>query len=110
MKLTRNKIALDLNYSPYKIQINYPDSDVITYVFSSEFYRKNFDARLEENRAAINETLSNKYGFKVEMDKLADLRLYNSIEKRGFLIYKGLVKVECLKEITLHGSRMICKN
>lgn len=105
-RLTRSNIAYDLNISPHEINVTYPD-EVITYVFSSDLYRLKFSNKLSEHRETIKESLSNRFGFTVVNDKLADLKLYTTIEKRGFLIYKGQVKVECLNDITLSGEQMI---
>ena len=107
--LTRSNIAYNLNISPHKLEVVYPD-EVITYIFSSELYRQKFDAKRDENREKISESLSNRFGFSIKNNKLADLKLYNTIEKRGFLIYKGQDKVECLSHITLDGNHLIMQS
>lgn len=107
--LTRSNIAYDLNISPHKTDVEYPDG-VITYVFSSDLYRQKFTERIEEHREKINASLSNRFGFAIENNKLADLKLYTTIEKRGFLIYKGQDKVECLSSITLDGNHLIMQS
>ena len=94
-KLTRRKVALDLRYSPYEITVTYPEYE-IRYVFSSELYRDKFEERIRENREAINNSLFNRFGFAIEVNLLCDIRLYSSIEKRGFLIYKEGSSEECL--------------
>lgn len=108
-KLTRSNIAYDLNHSPHQLSLNY-DEYGITYVFSSELYKNKFLEKLSSNRENINISLSNRFGFVIVNDILSDLKLYTTIEKRGFLIYKGLVKVECLNNITLDGSQLIIKS
>ena len=108
-KLTRSNVAYDLNISPHKLTVDYKDED-ITYIFSSELYKQKFIDRLEDNRNLINTSLSNRFGFTIINNKLSDLKLYLTIEKRGFLIYKGQVKVECLKDIILDGNQMIIEN
>jgi hypothetical protein len=108
-KLTRRGVAYDFNNSPFKMLISYDDDD-ITFVFSSQLYKDKFAARLEENRESINNSLSNRFGFNIINNKIADLRLYQNIEKRGFLIYKGLVKVQCLNDITLNGHKLTSKS
>lgn len=105
-KLTRDNIAYDFNISPHKHTIIYEDEE-ITYIFSSNLYKENFKARLLKNRETINESLSKRFGVRIINDKISDLRLYQNIEKRGFLLYKGQVKIECLKDITLNGHRMM---
>ena len=105
-KLTRGGIAYNLEVSPYKYEVEYPD-EMITFIFSSEVYRRKFIEKYDKNRDVINNSLSNRFGFSVKTNKLADLKLYTSIEKRGFLIYKGKVKIECLNEIILIGNQMM---
>ena len=107
--LTKSKIAYDLNISPHVENIKYGSGENIKFVFSSELYRVKFLNRLMEHREQINNSLSNRFGFKIVNDKLADIKLYTTIEKRGFLLYKGLVKVECLNDITLDGTNLIIK-
>lgn len=84
-KLTRNNIAYDLRFSPYRI-VMYYDDKVITYVFSSELYKRKFNEKIAENRIKISESLSNRFDFTITNDTLCDLVLYKKIEKRGFLI------------------------
>ena len=108
-KLTRRNIAYDFTISPYKHKVYYEDG-IIEYVFSSNLYRENFKARLNENRDVINTSLSKRFGFTIVNNKIADLRLYQNIEKRGFLLYKGPVKIECLKDIILNGHKMTKTN
>jgi hypothetical protein len=110
-KLSRANIAYDLNVSPHTFSLGYPEFDTsIRFVFSSNLYRSNFESRYQENREKINQSLSNRFGFHIKNNIIADLKLYISIEKRGFLIYKDGEKFECLKDITLDGSKLIVKS
>jgi hypothetical protein len=106
MALTRNNVAYNLNESPHRLEVPY-DTESLIYVFSSEFYKNNFYNRFLENREKISESLSNRFGFHVQNDLLADLRLYTSIEKRGFLIIKGEEKIVCQENITLDGALLM---
>lgn len=108
-KLTRSNVAHDLNISPHKVKVDYRHED-ITYVFSSELYKTKFLEKLAENRRNINISLSNRFGFHICNDLLSDLKLYITIEKRGFLLYKGQEKVECLKSVSLYGTQMIIQS
>jgi hypothetical protein len=103
MALTRNNVAYNLNESPHRLEVPYEDQSVI-YVFSSEFYKTNFYNRFLDNREKISESLSKRFGFRVQNDLLSDLKLYTSIEKRGFLIFKGEDKIVCQENITLDGA------
>lgn len=109
-KMSRRKIAYDLNISPYKFTAYYMEAPCnLTFVFSSELYKNNFGSRLIDNRKSINQSLSNRFGFKIECDLIADLKLYTTIEKRGFLICKDGDKIECLNDIILAGVNLITK-
>lgn len=108
-KLTRGKVAYNFEFSPYRYAVEYPD-ETITFVFSSELYRKKFIEKYDKNRDTINNSLSNRFGFSIKANKLADLKLYISIEKRGFLICKGRVKIECQNEILLTCELLTNKN
>lgn len=88
MALTRRNVAYNLKESPHRLEVPY-DQQILIYVFSSEFYKTNFYNRFLDNREAISESLSKRFGFQIENDLLADLKLYTSIEKRGFLILNG---------------------
>lgn len=106
-KLTKCGIAYDFNISPYKVTIEYPENDEMTYTFSSNFYKEKFMDTLEENRKRINDSLTKRFGINIEMNILADVKLYSTIEKRGFLIENQKEKFECLNIIKLDGKIMI---
>lgn len=108
-KLTRNKIAYDFEISPYYLEVPY-ENTTLKYIFSSELYRENFYNKYIENREKINISLSNRFGIEIESDILCDLKLYVTIEKRGFLIWKDEEKIKCLDCIKLNGMRMMKKN
>lgn len=103
--LTRNGVAYNLPDSPYRYNVDY-GSHSITFVFSSNLYLRNFTRKLQGNRKAINLSLSNRFGFSIENNVLCDMKLYCSIEKRGFLIYQNGERFECLKSIRLDGSNL----
>ena len=88
--ISRNGIYYDLTNSHYRVKIN-----GITYVFSSKLHKDKFIKRLEKNRKEINESLSNRFNIKLEIDILADLVLYTRIEKRGFLILNDKGEILC---------------
>lgn len=106
--LTRSKIAYDLTISPHKVIVAY-ESFKLVYVFSSGLYKRNFKDKLQSNREKINHSISNRFGFSIKNDILSDLKLYTTIEKRGFLIYKDKEKIECLNNIVLDGNNLIMK-
>lgn len=107
MALTRNNVAYNLNESPHRLEVPYDDQQILIYVFSSEFYKTNFYNRFLDNREKISESLSKRFGFRVENDLLCDLKLYTSIEKRGFLVIKGEDKIVCQENITLDGAKLM---
>lgn len=107
--LTRNGIAYNFNTSPYKATVNYSKDDSITYTFSSELYKEKFLTKLDESRNVINNSLSKRFGFDIINDKLSDIKLYSSTEKRGFLITIGDMNYTCLNIIKLDGQNKIQK-
>lgn len=108
-KLTRNNIAHDLNISPHTLVVDYLD-EKITYVFSSRLYKEKFLSQMVDNRKKINESLSKRFGIEVIFDRLADVKLYDSIEKRGFLIVlENGEKIKWLNNIILDGNRVTTK-
>lgn len=108
--LTRSNIAYDLSISPHRLRVFYGESDSICYVFSSELYMKKFSEKQEANRNQIERSLSKRFGVTARFPALADLRLYSSIEKRGFLLVRNEVEVTCPEEIILDGERVILMN
>lgn len=107
--LTRNGIAYNFKESPYFIEIEYGE-DVVRYIFSSQLNIERFNTRQEENRKKISDSLSKRFNFNIKNDVLCDLKLYTSIEKRGFLIFKNEEMIECQKSITLDGNNLIMKS
>lgn len=107
--LTRSNIAHNLEISPHRYDVGYP-SQTVQYVFSSELYRQKFIEQYESHRSKINDSLSNRFGFDVDCTSLADLKLYTTIEKRGFLVLLDGEQVKYLEDITLSGERMTKEN
>ena len=105
LSLMAPAFSYNLHRSPYKFTVKYDDIE-ITYHFSSLLYRNKFDSKIEENRQSINKSLYNRFGINIEFDKLADLKLYSTIEKRGFLISSNGDNAECLNDIILDGQKM----
>lgn len=106
--LTRSKVAYNLNISPHRINMVY-DNQEITYVFSSDLYKRKFFEKIEDNRRYYTDSLINRFGFNISLDLLCDLKLYTSIEKRGFLLIVDGDKIECQNNITFAGGRMTVK-
>lgn len=108
--LTRSNIAHDLTLSPHFLQIKYPEGQTLRYIFSSELYKRKFTDKYEENRKAINQSLSNRFGFNIEVDMIADIKLYTTIEKRGFLIYRNDEVITCQDKVILDGNSLMMKS
>ena len=111
MELTKRGIAYNLNISPHRLDVPYDVEGVtLTFVFSSDLYRKKFYDRFLDNREQIGASLSKRFGFQVESDMLSDVRLYSMIEKRGFLILKGEDKIVCRENIIFGGVKLMNKS
>lgn len=107
--LSRNGITYDLENSPYVYHIQYGEN-IFDYKFSSKLYMDKFMNKSFDNRKQVNESLTKRFGFAVEMNLLADIKLYASIEKRGFLIANQDRSYHCLNNIVLDGQSLIIKN
>lgn len=105
--LTRWGVAHNLEKSPYNLVVDYEDES-LEFIFSSQQYKDIFYRKFVDNRIKINTSLSNRFGFNIENDKLADIRLYFTTEKRGFLI-KGKEEYKCLDTIVLNGVSLMNK-
>lgn len=106
MGLTRSKIAYNLEESPHRLEVPYKDFHLV-YVFSSNLYKNKFYERFIDNRAEISESLTRRFGFRIQSDLISDLRLYSTIEKRGFLVIKDGDKVVCQENIILSGENLM---
>lgn len=106
-QLTRGGVAYNFEHSPHKATIQYSDGDSIEYTFSSNLYREKFLDRLEENRKRIHLSLTKRFNFKIYNNKLSDLQLYMSIEKRGFLIKENERVHKCPNAIKLNGLTLM---
>lgn len=104
-QLTRSKVAYDLSISPHRFSVTYGDSS-IEFVFSSDLYKRKFMEKQHENRKTISNSLTKRFGVRVQCSILPDLKLYTTIEKRGFLLFKDGVEVKCQDGIILDGERV----
>lgn len=109
VKLSKGGVTIDFDNTPFSKKIIYASNNYMIYYFSSNLYLNKFKERLEENRLKINSSLSNRFGFEIENDVLCDIKLYSSIEKRGFLIKNHKEGFECLESIRLDGKRATLK-
>lgn len=108
--LTRSKIAYDLSISPHRAVINYGENSSLAFVFSSNLYKTKFLEKVEENREQISNSLTKRFGVQVNYPILADIRLYTTIEKRGFLLFKNGVEVKCPQQVILDGEIVTLKS
>lgn len=110
VKLSRGGVCNDLSITPFKKKIVYSSNNWLMYNFSSQLNLNRFLDRLEENRNKLNLSLSNRFGFEIENNVLCDIKLYSSIEKRGFLLKNHKEGFECLASIRLDGKRATIKS
>ena len=107
--VTRSQVFHNgLDESIHRIDIKYQD-ETLTYVFSSELYMNIFYKKVNEHRQKINNSLSKRFGFEIEVNKIADLKLYTTTEKRGFLIL-GKEEFRCLDNLKLIGANLMKLN
>lgn len=107
--LTRAKVCYNLHNSPYQLIMKYEEQEIV-YRFSSELYKTKFIEKVANHREDINTSLSKRFSVKFNADIVADLRLYSSIEKRGFSISLNGELIECQNNIVLDGLKMTARN
>lgn len=74
-------ICYSLEKSPYRVTVYN-----LTYFFSSKRYADKFRDNLLENRELFKTQWSSRMKIPFESDAMADIQLYQNIEKRGFYI------------------------
>ena len=85
---TKNGIELNLKESNYTY--NYKG---FLFYFSSEFYKQKF---IEKINSYINEEqlkINAKYQVKIDLEMFFAIALYRKIEKRGFYVTVGSIKL-----------------
>ena len=107
-KLTRSGIAYSLEDSPYMTTIDYSNAE-ITYAFSSDLYKRMFIQKYEQNRDDINISLTNRFGFSIVNNVLCDIKLYLTVEKRGFLIIANGIGIHSPNGLLLDGDSILKK-
>lgn len=110
VKLSKGGVTMNLQETPFKKKIIYASNNYVVFFFSSKLYLRKFEERLVENREKINSSLSNRFGFEIKNDVLCDIKLYSSIEKRGFLLKNHKEGFGCLENIRLDGKRPTIRN
>ena len=108
-QLTRSNVAYDLTISPHRLSVDYGESS-LEYVFSSDLYKRKFLEKMHDHRENISNSLTKRFGVKVQSTILSDLKLYTTIEKRGFLLFKDGVEAKCPDRIILDGERVTLRN
>lgn len=109
MSLTRNGISYKFHESPYETKVTYENIDLI-FRFSSANNVKKFLNKSTNNRDVVNSSLSKRFKINVTLNFLADLKLYTSVETRGFLIISEGNYFECLEEVEFDGHHLTKKN
>lgn len=82
----------------------------ITFVFSSDMHKIKFIQRYETHREKVSKSLKNRFGYTINVQTLADLVLYETIEKRGFLIYTEVGEISCPTKVKLSGENLTKNN
>ena len=110
-KITKSGVCYDMDNTPYVVNQYYRVSDqLISYHLSSVYNQNNFIRRMNEHREKIKDSLTKRFGYEAQNNVIADLQLYQMIEKRGFLIKLDGETIRCLDDLKLDGSQMTKKN
>ena len=102
---TRAGIEYNLKCSPYSCSFN-----GVRFIFSSIFHCKNFILQRGINLNKLNESLSNRFKFSINIPILSDLQLYSKIETRGFLIQNEKGEYLCKENLILSGEKVMKRN
>ena len=108
-QLTRSNIAYDLSISPHRYTLKYGENS-LEFIFSSDLYKRKFIEKYNDHREQIANSLSKRFGVAVNIPVLADIRLYTTIEKRGFLLVGNGVELQCPDRIILDGEKVTLKS
>jgi hypothetical protein len=78
----------------------------IKFYFSEDKFLQRFKEKLDESVSTFNQKINRiyRYAYDIQFDDLALIRLYMSIEKRGFLLETDGVKITCLNQIKIQGK------
>lgn len=97
---TKNGIEYNLNASPYKCTWR-----GLEFYFSSALHLQKFQDKLEIRIDWLNDSMTRRFHFSVEVDYIAVIQLYCQVETRGFLIYDNDKSrwYDCRENITLRG-------
>ena len=97
---TKNGVEYNLNASPYKCTWR-----GLEFFFSSVLHLQKFQDKLESRIEWMNDSMTRRFHFSVELDNIAVIQLYCQIETRGFLINDVNKSrwYDCRENITLHG-------
>lgn len=99
--MTKDGIEYDFNKTPYEVSKKYNGS-ILTYKFSSEFYKNKFIILSRESR--VNKKLK-LLGINYDETLLHDIKLYSLIEKRGFqIVTSHLTKINKISDLKIKIS------
>lgn len=82
MKLTANGVCYDLKETPFQYE-----RFGMVYCFSSRTHQEKFAREYRKREEWLSDSLSRRFKIKFDADMLADIQLYQMIEKRGFYVF-----------------------
>lgn len=97
---TKNGIEYRLAESPYNCTWR-----GLVFFFSSALHLSKFQDKLNARIDWLNDSMTRRFHFSVEVDYIAALQLYCQVETRGFAIYDESIGrwYDCRENITLRG-------
>lgn len=99
--MTKDGIEYNFDKTPYETTKKY-NGCVLTFKFSSEFYRNKFVILSKE--PCVNKKMK-MLGISYDETLLKDIKLYSIIEKRGFqIVTSHLTKISNLKDLKIKVS------
>lgn len=78
---TKNGVCYPIEESPFTVERN-----GFTFYFSSMAHVRRFNEKVREKELWLCDSLSRRFKCVVEADIIADIQLYEQIEKRGYYV------------------------
>ena len=97
--MTRRNIFYNLEESCFKFKI-----ENVVFYFSSKLHLQKFIISYSKNIVEINNSLSNRFKFKLNLKWVGILQTYTKIETRGFYLTKEGCVANCKEKVMIDNG------
>jgi hypothetical protein len=95
--MTKNGVEYNLRISPYTVKNEFQ----MRFNFSTVSNKMKFIERQKSFREEFNVKMENRFDINIKSDIMADLMLYQAIEKRGFLCEVNGSECTCINQMAI---------